>query len=194
MYLLTACKTVSVKKYFRIYDNEDIVYKFQKDSLGIKSYYDDTLATKIIVRRGVFPNHYDQNFNLFYFDKSDLSNSPKELSPFYNFTYCFDNGKLYIGQNLSRFSNPLYYSRFKLLIPGKIKKGENFIFEGSDYKSIFNFVGIEDYKWHNLPTLKCLKFSITEVYSNKVYYIWLAKKWGLVKWINPNGEEGIMYK
>ena len=193
-YLLTSCKSVKIQNYFRIYDNEDLVYKFQNDSSGMTSFYDDTLTCKIIVRRGVLGNRYDENFNIFYFDKSNLTNSPKEENPFYEFSYFFDNGNLYIGQHESRSFNPIFSSQFKFLIPNKIHKGDSFTFNGSDYKSVFTFIDIEDFQWHKLPILKCLKFSITEVYSKKTYFIWLTKKWGLVKWTKPNGEYGIMYE
>ena len=191
---MTSCKSVKIQQYFRTYDNENLTYKFQKDSLGLTNFYDDTLTCKIIVRHGVLGKRYYENFNIFYFEKSNLANSKKEESPFYEFSYFFDKGNLYIGQNEGRSLNPMFATQFKMLIPSKIKKGDSFVFTGSDYKSVFNFIGIEDFQWHKLPILKCLKFSITEVYANKIYYIWLSKKWGMVKWTKPNGEYGIMYE
>ena len=185
---------MKIQNYFRTYDNEDLIYKFQRDSSRLTSFYDDTLTCRIIVRRGVLRDRYDENFNIFYFDKSNIINSPKNESPFYEFSYFFDKGNLYIGQHESKSLNPIPFSQFKFLIPSKIHKGDSFTFEGSDYKSVFTFIAIEDLQWHKLPALKCLKFSITEVYSKKTYYIWLSKKWGIVKWTKPNGEYGIMYE
>lgn len=192
--LVISCKSVKIQNYFRTYDNESLVYKFQKENSGLTTFYDDTLTCKIVVRHGVLGNRYDENFNIFSFEKTNLPISPIQESPFNEFSYFFDKGNLYVGRYENTSSNPLFFSQFKLLIPNKIKKGESFIFKGSDYKCEFTFIDVENFQWHKLPTLKCLKFSITEVYSKRTYYVWLAKKWGIVKWTKPNGDIGIMYE
>lgn len=150
IYLLTSCKTAKIQQYFRTYDNESLRYKFKRDSLGIISYYDDTLTCRIVVRRGVFWKRYDKNFDVFYFDKSNVPNSSEKENPFYDFAFCFDKGNLYGGKSLSISMNPMFYSKMKLIIPSKVSKGDSAVFIGSDYKSVFTFIDFEDFEWHKL--------------------------------------------
>ena len=188
--LLTSCKTVKIQGYFRTYDQEQLIYKFKTDS----SFYDDTLTCKILVRNKIFWKRVDQNFDIFYFDKSNLQNSSEKENPFFGFSFCFEKGNLYAAQYFDKSPNRMSSSLMKLFIPSKIKSGDNFNYQGSDYKGTLTFIGFEDLHWHRLGLQKCLKFSYSEAYPKRTYYMWFTKKWGLIQWTKPNGDEGIMYE
>jgi hypothetical protein len=191
---MTSCNAVRIQEYFRTYDEEHLIYKFKRDSVGFRTFYDDTLTCKVIVRHKVFWKQLDRNFNVFYFNKSNLTFSSMRENPFLNFSYCFDKGNLYAEQYFDKSANRMSGSEMKLLMPSKIKKGDSFIYQGSDYKGKFTFLEFDQIQWHNLGLQKCLKFSYEIAYPKQTYYIWLTKKWGIIKWTKPNGDEGIMYE
>jgi hypothetical protein len=192
--LLTSCRTIKIQDYLRTYDQEQLIYKFQTDSSGHNIFYDDTLTCKLLVRHNIFWKRLDQNFDIFYFEKSNLKNSSEKDNPFFEFSFCFDNGNLYADKYFDKSANRMSSSLMKLLIPSKIKKGDSFIYQGSDYRGTMKFVGFEDLQWHKLRIQKCLKFSYEETYPKRTYYMWFTKKWGLIKWTKPNGDVGIMYE
>jgi hypothetical protein len=192
--LLHSCKSITIAKHIRAYDNEQFIYKFQTDSLGKLYYYGDTLTCRMLVRKGVLGKMNNKNFDVFYFEKPVSANSTYDSNPFDRLTFCFDKGNLYIGHDLSRGLNPMFGNKMVLLMPSKIRKGEVFTFKGSDYKFELIFLGFESLKWHNLGFQNCLKFSVNIGYSKKTHYVWFSQKWGIIKWIMPNGNEGVLYE
>jgi hypothetical protein len=193
-YLLTSCRTVKIQEYFRTYDLENLIYKFKRDSSGFTTFYDDTLTCRIIVRNKIFSKNPDQNFDVFYFDKSNLSMSPEWESPFFGFSYCFNRRNLYAEQYFDKSPGRMSGNGMKLLIPSRIRIGDSFMYQGSDYKGKLTFIEFEDLQWHHFELHKCLKFSYEEVFSKSTYYIWFTKKWGIIKWTKPNGDEGTLYE
>jgi hypothetical protein len=194
---IVSCSGYKIAEHFHPYDNDTLIYRFTKDSASITIAYNDTLVCKMMVRRGVILTHSEENRVIFYYQTSASSHdSQNDIFtsdiPLNQFSYCLDEGNLYMDNSIPVLSNKMIVPMKKLL-PKKVKTGNTYEFKNGDYQKRYSLVSTEDLNWGPMFIKNTLKFAIS--FRSRQGFrttdtIWMAKKWGIVKWKKANGYLG----